>query len=74
MPQAVLHGESPRQRNEAVDPVFDYFPAVRSGDRVTVKGDKPFYNIHSLATVPLRRDFTHANLGRDLLVHGPAAT
>ncbi|HWW34220.1 MAG TPA: TauD/TfdA family dioxygenase [Xanthobacteraceae bacterium] len=23
--------------------VFDYFPAVRSGDRVTVKGDKPFY-------------------------------
>jgi hypothetical protein len=21
--------------------VFDYFPAVRSGDRVTVKGDKP---------------------------------
>jgi taurine dioxygenase len=23
--------------------VFDYFPAMRSGDRVTVKGDKPFY-------------------------------
>jgi taurine dioxygenase len=23
--------------------VFDYFPAVRSGERVTVKGDKPFY-------------------------------
>ena len=23
--------------------VFDYFPAVRSGDRVTVTGDKPFY-------------------------------
>jgi len=23
--------------------VFDYIPAVRSGDRVTVKGDKPFY-------------------------------
>ena len=28
--------------------VFDYFPAVRSGERVTVKGDKPFYrrNLH----------------------------
>jgi hypothetical protein len=24
--------------------VFDYFPAMRSGERVTVKGDKPFYN------------------------------
>jgi len=23
--------------------VFDYFPAVRSGERVTIKGDKPFY-------------------------------
>jgi taurine dioxygenase len=23
--------------------VFDYFPAVRSGERVTVKGDKPYY-------------------------------
>jgi taurine dioxygenase len=23
--------------------VFDYFPNIRSGDRVTVKGDKPFY-------------------------------
>jgi taurine dioxygenase len=23
--------------------VFDYFPAVRSGERVTVKGDRPFY-------------------------------
>ena len=23
--------------------VFDYFPALRSGERVTVKGDKPFY-------------------------------
>jgi hypothetical protein len=23
--------------------VFDYFPALRYGDRVTVKGDKPYY-------------------------------
>ena len=27
--------------------VFDYFPAVRSGDRVTVKGERPFYNPNS---------------------------
>jgi taurine dioxygenase len=32
--------------------VFDYFPAVRSGDRVTVKGDRPFYDP---AFVPRRR-------------------
>ena len=25
---------------------FDYFPQVRSGYRVTVKGDKPFHRAH----------------------------
>ena len=37
-------------RNDWYEPlhryaVFDYFPAVRNGDRVTVKGDKPFYEV-----------------------------
>jgi taurine dioxygenase len=27
--------------------VFDYFPAVRSGERVTVKGDAPFYKTNA---------------------------
>ena len=26
--------------------MWDYFPEVRSGYRVTVKGDKPFYRAH----------------------------
>ena len=38
--------------------VFDYFPAVRSGDRVTVKGDKPFYktNLRSANRTPQPND------------------
>jgi alpha-ketoglutarate-dependent taurine dioxygenase len=27
--------------------VFDYFPAVRSGERVTVQGDRPYYRTNS---------------------------
>ncbi len=26
--------------------IWDYFPQVRSGCRVTVKGDKPFHRAH----------------------------
>jgi hypothetical protein len=26
--------------------MWDYFPQVRSGYRVTVKGDKPFHRAH----------------------------
>jgi taurine dioxygenase len=36
--------------------VFDYFPAVRSGDRVTVKGDKPYYK----SNLPSREQNTAA--------------
>jgi hypothetical protein len=36
-------GAKPCQNRHQHYAVFDYFPAVRSGDRVTVKGDKPFY-------------------------------
>ena len=28
--------------------VFDYFPAVRTGDRVTIKGDRPYYTADHL--------------------------
>ncbi len=30
--------------------VFDYFPSVRSGDRVTVKGNKPFFTMQAVTS------------------------